>query len=148
MAGSLLKDSASAWANGRDEINIFRDIIFNPNPTSAWSMVLVLWLLCLTWWGMGELGQIDIGRRGVRVEDERILHTFVHTRLYRGQLSSGGVSPGSSLLHRKLRQYAGQLNSQSLRTLSFCVLICKKGPKAPWLILRIRHQQGVVRTHM
>lgn len=49
MAGSLLKDSASAWANRRDKTNLFQDIIFNPNPTSEWSMVLVLWLLCLTW---------------------------------------------------------------------------------------------------
>lgn len=54
MVGSPLKGGASAWANRRDKINLFQDIIFNPNLISEWPMVLVLWLLCLTWWGVGH----------------------------------------------------------------------------------------------
>lgn len=42
MEGSLLKEGASAWANRRDEMNLFQDIILNPNLTSAWPMVLIL----------------------------------------------------------------------------------------------------------
>lgn len=45
MAGSLLKDSASAWAKRRNKMNFFQDITFNPNLTWERPVVLVLWLL-------------------------------------------------------------------------------------------------------
>lgn len=49
-----------------------------------------------------------------RVEDERSLGTFVHTRLYRGQLSSGVSTLGLVSYTGRTCQCAGQVSSQSL----------------------------------
>lgn len=67
---------------------------------------------------MGKLGQKDIGgvwsRGQLRVEDERSLDIFAHTRLYRGRLSSGVSILGLVSYIGSTCQYGGQVSSQSL----------------------------------